>query len=144
MAALTTSEKVPVALEMERVATTVDPRVSKTDSVQYGDTVGRVAIASTAGVRGEFSGTGCWAVVVTLAEQDDETQTGFSFKIAPPPQGPATARGGPGAVGGGAGRRRGGGGGGGGGRGGRRARPAPRPRACRCCSTRSPRPRSSV
>jgi PmbA protein len=81
-AALTTSEKVPIALEMERVATTADPRVRKTDSVQYGDAVGRVAIASTAGVRAEFRGTGCWAVVVTLAERDDETQTGFSFKIA--------------------------------------------------------------
>jgi len=82
LAALTTADKVPIALDMERIATTADPRVIKTDSVQYGDTVGRVAIASTAGVRGEFSGTGCWAVVVTLAEQDDETQTGFSFKIA--------------------------------------------------------------
>ena len=82
MAALTTAEKVPVALEMERVATSADPRVTKTDAVQYGDTVGRVAVASTAGVRAEFRGTGCWAVVVTLAEQGDETQTGFSFKIA--------------------------------------------------------------
>jgi len=82
LAALTTADKVPIALDMERIATTADPRVIKTDSVQYGDTVGRVAIASTAGLRAEFSGTGCWAVVVTLAEQDDETQTGFSFKIA--------------------------------------------------------------
>jgi PmbA protein len=82
LAALTTAEKVPVALEMERVATTADPRVRKTDAVQYGDTVGRVAIASTAGVSAEYRGTGCWAVVVTLAEQDDETQTGFSFQIA--------------------------------------------------------------
>ena len=82
LAALTTADKVPIALDMERIATTADPRVIKTDSVQYGDTVGRVAIASTAGLRAEFSGTGCWAVVVTLAEQGDETQTGFSFKIA--------------------------------------------------------------
>ena len=82
LAALTTADKVPIALDMERIATTADPRVIKTDSVQYGDTVGRVAIASTAGLRAEFSGTGCWAVVITLAEQGDETQTGFSFKIA--------------------------------------------------------------
>ena len=62
--------------------TSTDPRVTKTDAAQYGDTVSRAAVASTAGVRAEFSGTGCWAVVVTLAEQGDETQTGFSFKIA--------------------------------------------------------------
>lgn len=82
LAALTTAEKVPVALEMERVATTADPRVAKTDAVRYGDAVGSVAIASTAGVRAEYRGTGCWAVVVTLAERGDETQTGHSFKIA--------------------------------------------------------------
>jgi PmbA protein len=82
LASLTTSDKVPIALGMERVATTDDPRVRKTDAVQYGDAVGSVAIASTRGVRAEYRGTGCWAVVVTLAEQDDETQTGFSFQVA--------------------------------------------------------------
>jgi PmbA protein len=82
LASLTTGEKVPVALEMERAATTTDPRVTKTDAVRYGDAVGSVAIASTSGLRAEYRGTGCWAVVVTLAEDGDETQTGYSFKIA--------------------------------------------------------------
>jgi PmbA protein len=82
LASLTTAEKVPVALGMERVATTADPRVRKTDAVHYADGVGSVAIASTTGVRAEYRGTGCWAVVVTLAEDGDETQTGFSFRVA--------------------------------------------------------------
>ena len=82
LAGLSTADKVPVALDLERIATSTDPRVTKTDAVRYGDGVGRVAIASTAGVRAEYRGTGCWAVVVTLAERDGETQTGYSFKIA--------------------------------------------------------------
>ena len=60
----------------------MDPRVGKTESVRYGDAVGGAAIASTEGVRVEYRATGCWVVVVTLAEQDGDTQTGFSYRIA--------------------------------------------------------------
>ena len=79
---MSTEQKVPIALGMERAATTMDPRVRKTESVRYGDAVGAAAIASTEGVRVEYRATGCWVVVVTLAEQDGDTQTGFSYKIA--------------------------------------------------------------
>ncbi len=82
LAAMTTAEKVPIALSMERLATTSDPRVGKTEAIRYGDAVGRVAIASTEGVRAEQRATGCWCVAVTLAEQDGGTQTGFSFRLA--------------------------------------------------------------
>jgi PmbA protein len=82
LAGLSTADKVPVALDLERTATSADPRVTKTDAVRYGDGIGRVAIASSTGVSAEYRGTGCWAVVVTLAEAGDETQTGYSFKIA--------------------------------------------------------------
>jgi PmbA protein len=77
-----TDEKVPIALEMERLATSSDPRVRKTESVRYGDAVGSVAIASSQGVGAEYRATGCWCVVVTLAEQDGDTQTGFSYRIS--------------------------------------------------------------
>jgi PmbA protein len=81
LAAMSTKEKVPIALGMERLATSTDPRVTKTEAIQYGDVVGRVAISSTSGVSAEDRGTGCWCVAVTLAEQDGDTQTGFSFKV---------------------------------------------------------------
>ena len=82
LAGMRTDEKVPIALEMERLATSSDPRVGKTESVQYGDAVGNVAIASSEGVGAEYSATGCWCVVVTLAEQDGDVQTGFSYRIS--------------------------------------------------------------
>jgi PmbA protein len=82
LATMATDAKVPIALDLERLATTADPRVRKTESVRYGDAVGSVAIASTAGVRAEYRGTGCWCAVVTMAERDGETQTGGSFRIA--------------------------------------------------------------
>ena len=40
IAGMSTEQKVPIALGMERAATTMDPRVRKTESVRYGDAVG--------------------------------------------------------------------------------------------------------
>ena len=80
-AELTTDRKVALALDLEARAVTRDPRVTKVDVVQYGDAVSRVAIASTTGMAAEYERTDCWCVVVTLAEQDGETQTGFSFRV---------------------------------------------------------------
>ena len=59
-----------------------DPYVIGPSGSSYGDAVGAAAIASTEGVRAEYRGTGCWVVVVTLAEQEGDTQTGFSYRIA--------------------------------------------------------------
>ncbi|MEX0833121.1 MAG: TldD/PmbA family protein [Actinomycetota bacterium] len=77
-----TEKKVGLALDLEKAAVTADPRVRKVEEVTYGDAVSRLALASTLDAGGEYSRTDCWCVVSTLAEQDDETQTGFSFRIA--------------------------------------------------------------
>ncbi len=76
-----TERKVEMALELERRAVSSDPRVTKIDMAQVGDAVSRVAIASTTGVEAEYARTDAWCVVVTLAVDGDETQTGFSFRI---------------------------------------------------------------
>jgi PmbA protein len=76
-----TDRKVELALELERLTISSDPRVTKIDLAQVGDAVSRVAVASTAGVDAEYARTDAWAVVVTLAVEGDETQTGFSYRI---------------------------------------------------------------
>ncbi|MEP6758850.1 MAG: TldD/PmbA family protein [Actinomycetota bacterium] len=80
-AALGVDDKVAMALELERYAVSRDPRVTKLDLAQVGDAVSRVAIATTEGVDLEYARTDAWVVVVTLAVEGDETQTGFSFAI---------------------------------------------------------------
>jgi PmbA protein len=80
-AALTTDDKVRRALDLEAAAVGRDPRVTKVDLAQVGDAVSRIAIASTEGVEAEYARTDAWVVVVTLAVDGDETQTGFSFTI---------------------------------------------------------------
>lgn len=80
-AAMPADRKVEAALELERLATTSDPRVTKTDACRYGDAVSRIVVASTAGVSAEYSRTDCWCVVVALADDGGGTQTGYSFRV---------------------------------------------------------------
>lgn len=79
---VSTEAKVQMALDLEARLTTSDPRVTKIDLAQVGDAVSRVAIASTAGVDAEYARTDAWCVAVALAVEGDETQTGFSYRIA--------------------------------------------------------------
>ena len=81
-AALATSEKVRLAIDLERLATTTDPRVTKVDECQVGDAVSRIAIANTNGLVSEYARTDAWCVAVTLASAGDETQAGYSYRIA--------------------------------------------------------------
>lgn len=75
-------EKTELALALEARAISRDPRVTKIDEAQVGDAASRVAIASTTGVEAEYARTDAWCLAVTLAVEGDETQTGFSYRIA--------------------------------------------------------------
>ncbi|MEX1264572.1 MAG: TldD/PmbA family protein [Actinomycetota bacterium] len=77
-----TADKVRMALDLERRLVSTDPRVTKVDLAQVGDAVSRVAIASTVGLDVEYARTDAWVVAVTLAVEGEETQTGFSYRIA--------------------------------------------------------------
>ena len=78
---VSSDRKVELALELERVATGTRPEVRKVESANYGDAVGRVAVASTWGGPLEYARTDVWASVVCLAERDGETQTGYAFRL---------------------------------------------------------------
>ncbi len=80
-ASMPLQRKVDMALGLERRATTSDPRVTNCDEVIYGDAVSRAAIVSSEGVDASYERTDTWCVVVALAVEDDETQTGFSYRI---------------------------------------------------------------
>lgn len=82
MASLDPERKVRLALDLERVAVSTDPSVTKVEEVRYGDAISRVALASTRGVAAEYARTDCWCLVAALAERDGETQSGYSFRVA--------------------------------------------------------------
>jgi PmbA protein len=80
-AGVTADDKVRMALDLEAYTISRDPRVTKIDAAQVGDSVSRVHVASTNGVDAGYERTDAWGVVVTLAVEGDETQTGFSYRI---------------------------------------------------------------
>jgi PmbA protein len=76
-----------LALEVERSALAVDARVAAVEQAVYADAAEAVAIASSAGVAGEYESSSCFAYLQALAEGDDGRETGLGFGLARGPDG---------------------------------------------------------
>lgn len=79
LASVDPQRKVDFALEMERVATSLDPRVRRVSDVVYSDGAGQVELANTRGLDVRFERTVAYGVIDAIAEQDSERQSGFAF-----------------------------------------------------------------
>ncbi len=84
LAAYRTDDKITLAKELERLTLAVDPRI-RVDDANYSDVAVESAVASTTGVRQAGRENGCYVVVSTLADDGDETQTGFGFSVGRSP-----------------------------------------------------------
>ena len=84
LAAFPTDRKIELAKELERLTLGADPRVRVDDS-NYADALGEAAVATTTGIRRCGRENGCYVSVSTLADDGDETQTGFGFSVGRPP-----------------------------------------------------------
>jgi PmbA protein len=71
--------KIDFALEMERRATTLDPRVRRVSDAIYSDGSGQVEVYNSRGLQVSFERTVAYGVLETIAEQDAEMQSGFAF-----------------------------------------------------------------
>jgi len=79
LASIDPQRKIEFALEMERVATSLDPRVRRISDVVYSDGAGHVELANTRGLDVGFERTVAYGVIDAIAEQDSERQSGFAF-----------------------------------------------------------------
>jgi PmbA protein len=79
-----TDAKIELAKELERLTAGSDERLRIDDS-NYADAYGEAAVASTTGVRQWGRENGCYVSVSTLADDGDETQTGFGFSVGRTP-----------------------------------------------------------
>ena len=84
LAAYPTEQKIELAKELERLARAADSRVRVDDS-NYADVASEYAIATTSGIRRSARENGCYVSVGTLADDNDETQTGFGFSVGRSP-----------------------------------------------------------
>lgn len=79
-----TDSKIALAKELERLTLAVDSRVRVDDS-NYADVAAETAVATTTGIRRSGRENGCYVYVSTLADDGDETQTGFGFSVGRSP-----------------------------------------------------------
>jgi PmbA protein len=84
LAEFPTERKIELAKQLERLAGALDSRV-RVDESNYVDAHGEMAVATTTGIRQSGRENGCYVSVSTLADQGDETQTGFGFSVGRTP-----------------------------------------------------------
>ncbi len=81
LAEVSTADKVALAVELERAVLAADRRIAGVESCDYADSLGEAAIATTTGIRRASRETGCELVAYSLAQDGDDTQTGFGFSL---------------------------------------------------------------
>lgn len=86
LASFPTGRKIELAKELERLALAGDPRI-RVDDANYADAFAEAAVATSTGIAVSGRENGCYVVVSTLADDGDETQSGFGFSVARSPEG---------------------------------------------------------
>ena len=76
VASLSPDWKIKAALEMERAAKAVDPRIVSFESVGAGEQISEVIIASTEGLSRAYRGTHVYLYAVPVASDGSQLQTG--------------------------------------------------------------------
>lgn len=80
LAQLSTSRKIDLAKELEKLTLARDARIRVDDS-NYSDSFAEAAVATTTGISVFGRENGCYVSVGTMADDAGETQTGFGFSV---------------------------------------------------------------
>lgn len=80
LASYATEPKIDMTKELERMAGACDVRV-RVEDANYADVLAEMAVVTSTGIRVTGRENGCYVSVSTLAEDGDETQTGFGFAV---------------------------------------------------------------
>lgn len=84
LAGYSTEDKIALTKELERLTLATDSRV-RIDDANYADVMVESAVATTTGIRRAGRENGCYVSVSTMADDGDETQTGFGFSVGRSP-----------------------------------------------------------
>lgn len=80
-----TTGKISITKELEQITLGMDKRVRVEES-NYDDGWSETAFATTTGIRESGRGNSCYVSVATLADEGDETQTGYGFSVGDSPK----------------------------------------------------------
>jgi PmbA protein len=76
-----TESKIDLAVELEAALRARDARITGVDAADYADGVSEGAVVSTTGIRAASRETSCYVSASCVAEDGDDTQTGFGFSV---------------------------------------------------------------
>ncbi|MGI8491617.1 MAG: TldD/PmbA family protein, partial [Acidimicrobiales bacterium] len=85
LAAFPTSEKVSLALELERAVRAGDPRIRQVESSEWGDSAFESAVATSTGIRASSRRTACYLSAYAIAGEGADTQTGGGYSVGRSP-----------------------------------------------------------
>lgn len=81
LASESVESKISRAIELERLARSLDQRIVGLESADYADSTSAAAISSTRGIRVASSETTTYLGAYVLAGDDEETTSGFGFSV---------------------------------------------------------------
>lgn len=80
-----TEAKIDLAVELERAVRAQDGRITGVEAADYADGVSEGAVVSTTGIRAYGRDTSCYVSTYCVAQDGDDTQTGFGFSVGRTP-----------------------------------------------------------
>jgi len=81
LAKVSTEAKIDLAVELEKAVRAADGRITGIDAADYADGVSEGAVISTTGIRAASREASCYVSVSCVAQDGDDTQTGFGFSV---------------------------------------------------------------
>lgn len=85
LASFPASEKVALALELERAVRAGDPRIRQVQASAWGDGAVESAVATSTGIRASSRRTSCYLSAYAVAGSGSETQTGGGYSVGRSP-----------------------------------------------------------
>jgi len=86
LAKASTESKIDLAVELEKALRGMDSRITGVDAADYADGLSEGAVVSTTGIRAFSSETSCYVSASCVAQDGDDTQTGFGFSVGRTPE----------------------------------------------------------
>ena len=81
LGAVSTEAKIDLAAALEKAVRAADRRITGIDAADYADDVSEGAVVTTTGIRAVSRETSCYVSVSCVAQEGDDTQTGFGFSV---------------------------------------------------------------
>ncbi|MCU1353209.1 MAG: peptidase family protein [Acidimicrobiales bacterium] len=81
LASLPTERKIDLAAELERAVRAADPRITGVESADYADGLAEGCVVTSTGIRASSRESSCYVSASCVAQEGDDTQTGFGFSV---------------------------------------------------------------